>query len=179
MRECNLLCLLLWSRSVCHLPHIRLNAPLPFRRSPFLSAGGSLVTESMLTLRVSLHKADTNLSRRGGTRTRDLIAPNDARYQLRYTPIIGGEDGNRTRDLLFAGQALSQLSYNPINKTVFLLYCVIVVSPIPVIIGRGLWTSTRNSGSMMHRIYSLLNCLRSHKRESNPRSLIGNQMFYH
>lgn len=50
-------------------------------------AGGSLVTESMYKLRISLHKVDTNLSRRSGTRTRDLIAPNDARYQLRYTPI--------------------------------------------------------------------------------------------
>ncbi len=133
----------------------------------------------MLTLRVSLHKVDTNLSRRGGTRTRDLIAPNDARYQLCYTPIIGGAEGTRTLYLFLAREMLSQLSYSPINKTVFLLYCVIVVSPTRDIIGRGLWTSTRNSGSMMHRMYRLLNCLRSHKRESNPCYLLGKQKFYH
>ena len=59
----------------------------------------------------------------------------------------------------------------------FSSYCVIVVSPIPVIIGRGLWTSTRNSGSIMHRMYRLLDCLRSHKRESNPCYLLPLIMF--
>lgn len=75
----------------------------------------------MYKLRISLHKVDTNLSRRSGTRTRDLIAPNDARYQLRYTPIIGGAEGTRTLYLFLAREVLSQLNYSPINKTVFLL----------------------------------------------------------